>query len=348
MEVRREVELIERELNDFHKPLSFEQLKAICQGTFGNNSVIEQLKELGAGTFNNTYQIKLQGHPEMILRVAPDPRSILSSEEHRLMRREVSIYPYFAAITDLIPTIIATDFTRQLLDRDYMFLSFLEGELWSDQEANLTPQEQAALWKDFAGLVKRINSVVGHKFGFPYPEAQYDTWSRFIIERLQRAREDLAGLQMEQDITRLDYLVSLIQVKAGWLDEITQPRLLHGDLWTFNLLIAKNPESDGPKARIVGLLDLDHALWGDPLADWTFFVFNKTTFSKEYPYSEIFWQEYGRPELSYSADFRQLVYEAMHACLMLGWAGYRRDTALLERARDHLKAKITQLKKKVS
>lgn len=331
------VERMENEPLNFKEPLSNEQLETIVQHNFGETSVIEEIKELGVGTFNNTYRVRLRGQPEMILRVAPAPGAVISSEEPNLMRREAAIYPAFAVVADLIPTIIKTDFTRHLLDRDYMFLSYLPGEVWSSLENELPSAAQAGLWREFGQLVKRINSVTGQKFGFPYPDVQFDSWSAFLAERLTRARADL---QTEPDIARLDFLVSLIRSKAALLDEIKQPRLLHGDLWTFNLLIGKA----GEDYRIVGLLDLDHALWGDPLADWTFFVLDKTEFSPEYPHNETFWQAYGgRPIASPGVEFRRLVYEALHACLILGWAGKRRDKGLEDQARSHLAAMTSQL-----
>jgi len=46
------------------------------------------------------------------------------------------------------------------------------------------------------------------------------------------------------------------------------PNLLHGDLWTFNLLVAHS--NDRP--AITGVLDTDRAWWGDPMADWIMFL----------------------------------------------------------------------------
>ncbi|WP_245240125.1 fructosamine kinase family protein [Streptomyces erythrochromogenes] len=51
---------------------------------------------------------------------------------------------------------------------------------------------------------------------------------------------------------------------ARLLDEVGKPRLLTGDLWTVNTLLAP-----APVPAICGVLDLDRTWWGDPEADWT-------------------------------------------------------------------------------
>ena len=60
----------------------------------------------------------------------------------------------------------------------------------------------------------------------------------------------------------------MIRAHPEQLDEIEVPCLLHGDLWLFNLLIARQPR----EPSIVGVLDADRAWWGDPMADWTMFI----------------------------------------------------------------------------
>jgi aminoglycoside phosphotransferase (APT) family kinase protein len=94
------------------------------------------------------------------------------------------------------------------------------------------------------------------------------------------------------------------------LDEIRQPRLLHGDLWTFNVLI----KCDQDNPRITAVLDSDGGSWGDPLADWTMFLLHiKTTEGtrrNEIEGAQAFWQAYGQPERSKGALFRDQIYRA--------------------------------------
>ncbi|MGI6874834.1 phosphotransferase family protein [Amycolatopsis sp. 3B14] len=70
------------------------------------------------------------------------------------------------------------------------------------------------------------------------------------------------------------------------LDEITEPRLLHGDLWTANVLLSPG----APEPLIGGVLDHDRASWGDPAADWSLYAASRPD-----PVRDAFWAGYGRP-----------------------------------------------------
>ncbi|MFD4190333.1 phosphotransferase [Amycolatopsis thermoflava] len=87
------------------------------------------------------------------------------------------------------------------------------------------------------------------------------------------------------------------------LDEITEPRLLHGDLWTANVLLSPG----APEPLIDGVLDHDRACWGDPAADWSLYAASRPD-----PVRDAFWVGYGRPADTAQARWRALVYRARH------------------------------------
>ena len=92
----------------------------------------------------------------------------------------------------------------------------------------------------------------------------------------------------------------------------------HGDLWLFNILIQRG--SPGAAPKIVGILDADRAWWGDPLADWTMFIWARGDGAEMDEARRQFWQAYGQPEEIPGAAFRAAVYEAMHTGAALIWA----------------------------
>jgi len=62
--------------------------------------------------------------------------------------------------------------------------------------------------------------------------------------------------------------------------------------------------------------DADRGSWGDPLADWTFFLLSRRACPQE---QALFWQEYGQP----LAGGRAQVYQGLHQGKILSVA--RRD-----------------------
>ncbi|MCC9306524.1 phosphotransferase [Kitasatospora sp. RB6PN24] len=48
-------------------------------------------------------------------------------------------------------------------------------------------------------------------------------------------------------------------------DQVTEPRLVHFDLWPGNVFV--HPGDERTAARITGLIDHERAFWGDPAAE---------------------------------------------------------------------------------
>jgi len=239
------------------------------------------------------------------------------------MRREHAMQPYFAPVAALMPKTLMVDFTHQLIDRDYMFQTFLEGARWDDAREELTPDENNILWEQFGNITRQIHDVRGESFGLPRPGFQFERWSQTVIDRLERTLQAAIGLHL--DTTDLAQILELVRTHPQQLDEIQTPRLLHGDLWLFNLLIGHG--EDGP--AIVGVLDADRAWRGDPMADWTMFILAHADPEEGHAH---FWRAYGLPEDTQGARFRKTAYDGMHAATALVWSVRNQDDGTVKRA----------------
>lgn len=323
---------LERSSDNKIEQLTKKQVLAMCHRGLGQDVQIELVQELAGGTFNTTYLVKLKDKSKLILRVAPSPTSDIYSDDVALMRREHHIQPFFASIATLMPQVIMTDFTHQLIDRDYMFQSFIEGDRWDEVEASLTDDENLILWEQLGNITRVIHSTTGENFGWPHPGPQFKRWSELVIDRFHRIGKSMQ--QQQLDITDLRAIVDIVQTHSLFLDEIQQPCLLHGDLWLFNILIRQ--AENGPD--IVGILDADRAWWGDPMADWLMFLLsarrNETAWEKP---QAVFWAAYGRREQNKVALFREEVYNAMHLGSVRVWYSRNKDLDKVTRAGQELK-----------
>jgi aminoglycoside phosphotransferase (APT) family kinase protein len=308
----------------------------MCRRAFGPAVSIVSARELGGGTFNSTFLITLDDQ-QAILRVAPPSSAELAWHEQWLMRREQQIKPFFAALGSLMPRTILADFTHQLLDRDYVFQTFITGDRWDEVADTLSADEQLRLWGQFGSITKTIHSTRGTRFGGPYPEPEFSSWSEAIEDRLERAIQ--AMIDVELDTSDMLAVLDFARAHTAVLDAIEQPRLMHGDLWLFNILIDRS--ADGPS--IVGVLDADRAWWGDPQADWTMFVLSKAAAPETDHLHSRFWQSYGARDQTPEAEFRQAIYEALHIGTALVWATHHDDKETLQRGADDLRAVITLL-----
>jgi len=296
-----DIQLIAREPDAFQQPVAVQHIKAMCVRAFGASVAIESIRELDGGSINNTYLIGLAGMPSAILRVAQAPSNEQAFEiEGDLLRRELHMQPFFAPIAALLPRTLMADFTHQIVDRDYVFQTRMPGEIWSEIEDDLTPEEQASLWRQLGSIARQIHSVTGTTFGPPYPRRSFPTWNAAVIAGLEGVVQDLERYRL--DTAEVKLTLDLVASHAGLLDAVTQPHLLHGDLWLRHLFVQRGPAG----ATIVGLIDAEFASWGDPLFEWTLIRLALLTPDG----SEPFWETYGPLDQSVEGQFRAKVCQA--------------------------------------
>lgn len=266
----------------------------MCRRAFGDGATVLDVTELSVGTYNSTYRVHLAGRDPVVLRVAPEPGR-QARGDREAMRNEYAAAPYLAGLGALVPRILAVDFTHQLVDRDYMFQALLRGVPASTALTTYPP----SYYRQLGAITRAIHDVRGTRFGSVVDPA-FATWSEAVRDHFTGTAVDFddAGL----DSAEVRRLVDAVDAHEAALDEVAEPRLLHGDLWQLNILV----ETDGAEATITGVLDHDRASWGDPLADWTI---NRV---RRLPSAEAFWETYGHPELDAAAQVRDLFYQARH------------------------------------
>ena len=159
-----------------------------------------------------------------------------------------------------------------------------------------------------------------------------------VVDTRVLAAAAQAMIEVQLDVTDLRSVLAIVRTQTARLDAITQPHLLHGDLWLFNLLVSQEAEG----ISITGVLDADRAWWGDPLADWTMFVLSMEA-PEKHPGHDRFWQAYGEPEQTPETALRKAVYEAMHIGTAMAWASRHADDDTVERGKGDLRAVLKRL-----
>ncbi|MFI6423379.1 phosphotransferase family protein [Streptomyces sp. NPDC050842] len=103
------------------------QILTVARRAFGPGAEVRSATELGGGMYNTTYRIDLAGREEpVVLRVAPEAGRQFHSEQVLMGAEYVSV-PWLAPLADLMPRVLAVDFTQAVIGRDWMIQSFLPG-----------------------------------------------------------------------------------------------------------------------------------------------------------------------------------------------------------------------------
>ena len=295
-----DIQHISRSPNEFQQPLAPNLLTSIMLNLLPAQT-ISQIVELKAGLFNNTYIVTDTHGTKYVLKVAPKASSQVFYNERYLMQREQSVAPYLSKASTLVPTYI--NFT-QVNGRDAFLQTFIEGELWFDHESLLSANQKESLWYQLGQFAHSINNVHNDAYGYPHPMPQNQAWSDFIFNTVQQLIENLKTLQLPIN-DALEFL-NIIQQHAKLMNNnIDHPKLLHGDIWSRNVLYKKR----GSEVIITAVLDGERAYWGDPLSEWVFLFCD---------IPESFWQGYGKNLLSNASPILLNIYRGwFHIILML-------------------------------
>jgi hypothetical protein len=289
---------------DSRQSLSTAQIDAVCRRAFGSDARVSSAVELGMGSYNNTYKVTVasQDRP-VILRAAPDQERQFASERH-FMRIEYATLPWLTVIAPLLPRVIAVDWTHEVIDRDWMIQTVLPGVPAPDGLAAYPREAWGPFFRQLGAITRAVHSVRGPHFG-PITGPGYTTWSDALIASMQDITPDLESVGL--DATDLRQVIAMADQRRALLDEISEPRLIPGDLWTANLMLVEG----APEPTICGVMDLDRGIWGDPAADWTIYV----AMSRAGTERESFWEPDGygaRPDTSPAAVWRSRIYQARH------------------------------------
>jgi aminoglycoside phosphotransferase (APT) family kinase protein len=291
---------IARKPDAFQRSVTADEVRAMCRRAFGDDVPVASVVELGLGTYNSTYRVEIAAETPVILRVAPEPAKQFRSERE-FLRNEYATLPYLAPLGPLVPRTLAVDFTYEIVGRDYLFQTMLDGVPAPEGLGSYPRAEWASFFRELGTITRRIHDVRGTHFGW-VSGPTFATWGAAVVAYLEDIAADLADVGV--DATDVHHATEVARRERAILDEITEPRLLHGDLWTANVMV--DPRADVP--TVTGVLDGDRACWGDPAADWTIHRAGRRPGTER----DAFWETYGSPMATPAATTRSLLYRARH------------------------------------
>jgi fructosamine-3-kinase len=264
--------------------------------------VAPSLTPIRTGKHNTSFWVDTK-HGRSVLRLAPPDDTGLLFYERRMMRQEPALHVLIRSRTSIpIAEVLAADFSRTRIDRDYMLVRALPGVPLSDAPHMTGARMDAALTQLGAQLYQLHNltapdCLAMQAYGYlgqHHPIDPQPTW--FAAFRLMWGK-------LLDDVVACDaYSVAEAQALRDLLDRYqehfahpVQPCLLHMDVWAQNILV-------DAAGDVTGLVDFDRALWGDPEIE--FAVLDYCGISEP-----AFWDGYGTTrDTSPPARIRRLFY----------------------------------------
>jgi fructosamine-3-kinase len=160
-----------------------------------------------------------------------------------MMKSEPAIHKLVAAKTDVpVAKIVYCDFSRKLIDSDFLIMEYLEGGSGRFDDAEL------------GLLTRQMHEIRGEYFGYPDRQAPTGkSWPEIFQVYVELIFRDCLSCGII-DQAEYDWFLSIYKKHFSVVVDV-QPSFCHLDLWSQNIL-TKN-------GRITGILDFDRGLFGD-------------------------------------------------------------------------------------
>ena len=240
-------------------------IEEMVRAQFGSALKVRGIQPLTAGWFNASYAISFQGaHPDLVLRVAPDPALRLLCYEKDMMRAEIKVYELIQQLDVPTPQVLGYDVERKIINRDYMFLARLSGRPLNEVSDSLSQENNDALQYELGVYTARMQALQGPCFGYigGQPE-QAASWRQAFLNMVFALLDD--GVELEAQLPlAYQQIRTMFTDLAYALDEIQQPSLVHWDLWPVNVFVVAD---DSGHYSIESIIDWERTFWGDPEAE---------------------------------------------------------------------------------
>jgi fructosamine-3-kinase len=236
---------------------------------------------IGAGHYNDSYYIEAD-NGKFVLRIAPPDNVPKLFYEVGMMKSEVNIHRLIREHTNVpAPEIVYHDFSRDVIDRDYLVMEYLQGSPGPFDE------------RELGEYVRQIHAIGSDKFGYPERAAPMGTsWPDVFHAYVKLILLNCLSCGVI-DNSEKEYFLSIYD-KQGVVIGDVKPSLLHLDLWSQNILTVNG--------KITAILDFDRGLYGDP--ELEFAVLDTYGYS-----TPEFFDGYGKPRpVDPEAQVRQKLY----------------------------------------
>lgn len=252
-----------------------------------------RFRPIPTGKFNESFWVDTEDK-SFVLRIAPPAGTPVLFYERDMMRQEPAIHAIVGERTNVpVARIIGYDFTRTVIDRDFLLMERLPGRAWSEVPWVDTRRVLVQL----GAYLAQVHQIRGDRYGYVGPHQPMEPQSSWV---------DAFGIMWNKLIDDIEatghydqqdgaYLRKLFDRHMRLFDRPVPACLLHMDIWHQNILVDE-------RGQVTGIVDWDRALWGDPEIE--FAVLDYCGISEE-----AFWEGYGaRRDWSQEAQLRWVFY----------------------------------------
>ena len=241
--------------------LTREQLSRLTERALG--LAVVGAEELADGWFNTIYRLDLADARRVVIKISPPQGHPVMRYERDLMQVEVDVLRLLAGVDDVpVPAVHAFDESREVIDHDYFIMDYVPGEAYSRARDRLSPEERSSIDTELGTISARVNAIAGPRYGrYLDDRCASGSWADSFTAMVDDVLLDAADTGTVLPVPGDAILDACSRGRAA-LDEVDTPGLVLWDLHPGNVFVSEG--------RVSGIIDVDRAIWGDPLMEFFF------------------------------------------------------------------------------
>jgi fructosamine-3-kinase len=224
--------------------LSWEMLRRVLRLCAGDSAELAEVKPLVGGCINVTLRLTSEDGQQAVLKISP----------HRV-NRDLAREAYQLRVLRQLGLPVPQVYAEHVADLDdphsYVLMEYVQGVDLSVAREQSHNGDYQHLQEQLAAMVLRMHEHTAPAYARVMPDApQFDSWPLFyrsIYDGIWKevAKANMLPVKVRKKIDKLHERLD------RYIAHGDQPRLLHWDLWSTNLLL--QPQGDG--WRIAAVLD---------------------------------------------------------------------------------------------
>lgn len=250
-----------------------------------------EIQKLHGGMKNAVYLIQ-NNNEKVVLKVAQKKDSKTISVDKNNMWWEARMLKLMESFDIPAPKLILFDDTGELCSEEYIFMSYIPGQVYSKVKDNLTDKEKGDIEFQIGRITSTISSIKGEHYFLPsHPHYQFKNNYDFVYNLFNLLINDIDNNVLNDKIIMRIY--DILWKNKNNLNNVNEISLCNTDLWDGNILIENG--------NISGIVDFSDLYFCDKLMTFYFHTIDGAT-------NKRFLQGFNKKNLSSDENARIEIY----------------------------------------
>ena len=217
---------------------------------------VQSMASLAGGNINAVFEITCTKPPtKLVLKIYADTC-------HWKMAKEVFVYGLLADRPGVTaPTVLVTDASKTLWPQNYTIMTKLDGVMLREAADAMSTEQLCSVYREMGLMLKQVHQVRFDAFGYIgarviEPKMSNAEYMQYQFDKKPDEFQRLGGDPVIRQAVR-----SYVDTNRFLFGSCLSPSLCHNDFHDANVMVSRET------GRLVGILDVENAVAGDPLLD---------------------------------------------------------------------------------